>query len=130
MSKSWDELRNEYLRVCEMSCEPVNIKKVPLGYIFDEDKSVRWNRQQVEINNRNYDEEVIKLKSERSERMSVVLEDIYTAIQEDMSCEISREQAEIIWCYAYDMGHSGGAYEIFSQLDVLIGFVESLLINK
>ena len=37
MSKSWDELRNEYLRVCEMSCEPVNIKKVPLGYIFDED---------------------------------------------------------------------------------------------
>ena len=130
MSKSWDELRNEYLRVCEMSCEPVNIKKVPLGYIFDEDKSVKWNIEQVEINNRNYYLEVIKLKSKRCECMAAILNNIYTAIQEDMSCEISREQAEIIWCYAYDMGHSGGVYEIFSQLDVLMGFVESLLINK
>ena len=130
MSKTLDELRIDYQKVCEMSCEPANIKKVPLGHIFDEDKSVKWNREQVEINNKNYHEEVIKLKSERSERMNVVLNNIYTAIQEDMSCEISREQAEIIWCYAYDMGHSGGVYEIFSQLDVLMGFVESLLINK
>ena len=130
MSKSWGELRHDYSQVCEMPCEPTNIKKVPLGHIFDEDKSVKWNIEQVEINNRNYYEEVIKLKSKRCECMAVVLDNIYTAIQEDMSCEISREQAEIIWCYAYDMSHSGGVYEIFSQLDDLMGFVESLLINK
>ena len=130
MSKSWGELRHNYSQVCEMFCEPANIKKVPLGHIFDEDKSVKWNIEQVEINNRNDYEEVIKLKSERSERMNVVLEDIYTAIQEDMSCEISREQAKIIWCYAYDMGHSGGVYDIFSHLCDLMEFVESLLINK
>ena len=130
MSKSWDELRNEYLRVCEMSCEPVTIKKVPLGYIFDEDKSVRWNRQQVEINNRNYYEEVQNLKSERQGYMKSVMEDIYTAIQEDMSCEISIEQAKTIWGYAYDIGHSGGVYDIFSHLYDLMNFVESLLTNK
>lgn len=130
MSKSWDELRNEYLKVCEMSCEPVTIVKVPLGYIFDEDKSVRWNRQQVEINNRNYYEEVIKLKSKRSDCMNAVLEDIHTAIQEDMSCDISREQAKTIWGYAYDIGHSGGVYDIFSHLYDLMNFVESLLTNK
>lgn len=130
MGKTLDELRIEYQKVCEMSCVPANIKKVPLGHIFDEDKSVKWNIEQVEINNRNYYEEVIKLKSERSECMNVVLEDIYTAIQEDMSCEISREQAEIIWCYAYDMGHSGGVYDIFSYLSDLMEFVESILINK
>lgn len=130
MSKTWDELRNEYLKVGEMSCEPANIKKVPLGYIFDEDKSVKWNREQVEINNKNYHEEVIKLKSKRCECMAVVLDNIYTSIQEDMSCEISREQAKTIWDYAYDIGHSGGVYDIFSYLSDLMEFVESLLINK
>ena len=130
MSKTWDELRNEYRKVCEMSCIPANIKKVPLGYIFDEDKSVKWNREQVEINNKNYYEEVIKLKSKRCECMAVILNNIYTAIQEDMSCEISIEQAKIIWGYAYDMGHSGGVYDIFSHLYDLMNFVESLLTNK
>ena len=130
MSKTWDELRNEYRKVCEMSCIPANIKKVPLGYIFDEDKSVKWNIEQVEINNRNYYLEVMKLKSERSDCMNVLLEDIYTAIQEDMSCEISIEQAKIIWGYVYDMGHSGGVYDIFSHLYDLMNFVESLLTNK
>lgn len=130
MSKTLDELRIDYQKVCEMSCIPANIKKVPLGYIFDEDKSVKWNIEQVEINNRNYYLEVMKLKSERSDCMNVVLEDIYTVIQEDMSCEISHEQAKIIWGYAYDMGHSGGAYDIFSHLYDLMNFVESLLTNK
>ena len=130
MSKTLDELRIDYQKVCEMSCIPVNIKKVPLGYIFDEDKSVKWNIEQVEVNNRNYYLEVMKLKSERSECINVLLEDIYTAIQEDMSCEISIEQAKIIWGYAYDMGHSGGVYDIFSHLYDLMNFVESLLTNK
>lgn len=130
MGKSWGELRHDYSQVGEMSCVPANIKKVPLGHIFDEDKSVKWNIEQVEINNRNYYEEVIKLKSEKSECMNVVLEDIYTAIQEDMSCEISREQAKTIWDYAYDIGHSGGVYDIFSYLSDLMDFVENLLINK
>lgn len=127
MGKTLDELRIEYQKACEMSCVPANIKKVPLGHIFDEDKSVKWNIEQVEINNRNYYLEVMKLKSKRSDCLNAVLEDIYTAIQEDMSCEISREQAEIIWCYAYDMGHSGGVYDIFSYLSDLMSFVESIL---
>lgn len=130
MSKTWDELRIEYQKVCEMSFKPTNIVKVSPGHIFDENKSVKWNKEQVEINNKKYYNEVERLCLEYTKSNDSVLEDIYTAIQEEMSCGISRKQAVHIWVYAYNMGHSGGVNEIFIQLENLMDFIETILINK
>lgn len=52
MSRSWEEIKDGFYKVYEMSLIPQNIRKVPNGYVFDANKSVNWNREQVEINNK------------------------------------------------------------------------------
>lgn len=51
MTDFWREIQDEFETMQRMSCVPKNIHKVPTGYIFDEEKSVKWNREQVDANN-------------------------------------------------------------------------------
>ena len=45
MTDFWREIQDEFETMQRMSCVPKNIHKVPTGYIFDEEKSVKWNRK-------------------------------------------------------------------------------------
>ena len=45
---------------------PRNMHKVPDGQVFDADKSVRWNREQVLRNNEKYYDEVKRLTLEKT----------------------------------------------------------------
>lgn len=47
---SWDEIRAEYEAMSSMSCKP-DFFPVSKTHVFDEDKSVKWNREQVESHN-------------------------------------------------------------------------------
>lgn len=49
---SWEDIQNEFDIMNRMSCRPVGLQKVPGNHIFDEDQSVKWNREQVELNNK------------------------------------------------------------------------------
>ena len=51
---SWEDIQNEFDIMNRMSCRPVGLQKVPGNHIFDEDQSVKWNREQVELNNKKY----------------------------------------------------------------------------
>ena len=42
-TKSWNEIQEDFDRMQRMSCVPVDIKKVPENYVFDEDQPVKWN---------------------------------------------------------------------------------------
>lgn len=111
-----------------MSCVPVGLKRVPSNYIFDEDKSVKWNKEQVAINNENYQKEVVRLNTEKNKRRDSILEDIYKAIQYEVGHNITRTQAQAVWNYAYEQSHSFGfnavlncLYEIIELAEVLLG---------
>lgn len=45
--KGWQTIRAEFEAMERMSCVPAGIKKVRADHIFDEEKSVRWNREMV-----------------------------------------------------------------------------------
>lgn len=126
--KSWEELQSDFDDMSLMSCVPVGLKRVPGNYIFDEDKSVKWNKEQVAINNENYRKEVARLNTEKNKRRDSILEDIYKAIQHEVGHSITRKQAQAVWNYAYEQGHSFGfnsilncLYEIMELAEVLLG---------
>ena len=91
--KDWQTIRTEFEAMERMSCVPAGIRKVRADHIFDEERSVRWNREMVEKNNADYQAEVARLNTEKNKRRDAILEDIYRLIQEDVGHDLSRVKA-------------------------------------
>lgn len=54
--KDWKELIRDMQKVDAMRCKP-DFTRLSNNFITDEDKSVKWNREQVEKNHTDYDKE-------------------------------------------------------------------------
>lgn len=107
---SWEDIQNEFDIMNRMSCRPVGLQKVPGNHIFDEDQSVKWNREQVELNNKKYQSEVARLNTEKNKARDSVYNLIIEKIQYEVGHRLSRKKAEAIWNRAYEDGHSFGFY--------------------
>lgn len=125
--ESWDAAWNDLDRAFDLSCKPA-AKRVPKGYVFDEDKSVRWNAEQVESHNAAIQKEVSEKQKARSLAINQATDGIIALIADEFYGKINNEQAKVIWNIAYDRGHSGGKYEIEAQLqqfmDVFYDFIK------
>lgn len=125
--KSWHDIQAEFEDMQRMSCVPQNIRKVPQNFIFDEDQSVKWNKEQVIANNNAYYEEVARLNTLKNKRRDSIHEDIFFAIQCDVGHNLSREKAIKIWNYAREQGHDYGIREVCCQLENLMVLADELL---
>ena len=114
--KDWQTIRTEFEAMERMSCVPVGIRKVRADHIFDEERSVRWNREMVEKNNADYQAEVARLNTEKNKRRDAILEDIYRLIQEDVGHDLSRVKAQRLWAYAWEQGHANGFPDVYCHL--------------
>ena len=124
--KTWEEIEDDFRRMNSMSCNP-NFKKLPNGWITDENQSVKWNRDQVELNNQNYQKAVAELNTKKNKARDSVYEEIYEKIQDEVGHNLSRNSAIKIWSRAYDKGHGFGFHNIKCYLDELIDLVSEIL---
>ena len=97
MSRSWEEIKDGLYKVSEMSCKPRNMQIVSQWHVFDANKSVNWNKEQVVLNNERYRDELKRLREERNREFTMVLDQVYEMIQEEVEYKISLEQARLIW---------------------------------
>lgn len=125
--KSWYDIQADFEEMQKMSCVPQNIRKVPHNFIFDEDQSVKWNKEQVVANNNAYSEEVARLNTLKNKRRDSIYEDIYFTIQCEVGHNLSREKAIKIWNYAWEQGHAYGIREVCCHLENLITHADELL---
>lgn len=125
--KNWQTIRTEFEAMERMSCVPVGIRKVKADHIFDEEKSVRWNREMAEKNNADYQAEVARLNTEKNKRRDAILEDIYRLIQEDVGHNLSRAKAQRLWAYAWEHGHANGFSEVYYYIQDAIELARMLL---
>lgn len=124
--KTWEEIEDDFRRMNSMSCKP-NFLKLPNGWITDENQSVKWNREQVELNNQNYQKAVAELNTKRNKARGAVYEDIFKKIQDEVGHNLSRNSAIKIWSRAYDEGHGCGFQNIKSYLEELIDLISEIL---
>ena len=73
--------------------------KKPENYIWDEDLTVRQNKEQTAKYNAEIDAEIEKRKHEYSEANKALREAIIDYIVADCNIKCSRSQAEIMWTY-------------------------------
>lgn len=125
--KDWGEIKTDFEAMQQFSCVPSDIFKVKQGHIFDEDQSVKWNKEQVEINNENYRKKVARLNTEKNRLRNAIYEDIYYSIQCEVGHGLSRNKAIAIWEYAFTNGHSSGYNEILYHLNALMELADKLL---
>ena len=123
--KDWDEIQREFETMEKMSCKP-NFRKLPKDWVTDENQSVKWNREQVALNNQNYDKAVAELNTKKNKARDSIMEDIYLFAQDEVGCDLDKESAKEIWAYAYDKGHSYGIREIKIHLDEIIELVSGI----
>lgn len=125
--KDINELVNAYFTfTVEFSCKPDADKfpKYRVGDVIDEDKSVKWNREEVERLIEARANEVKRLNTEKN-AISHLFDD---AIKQMLSKEysVSVEETKILWRYAYEEGHSSGLNDVVSYFREFAGMYNEL----
>lgn len=126
--KEWSEIQAAFERMESMPCKPEGIKYPP-DYIFDEEKSVKWNREEANRRNQQREEKVKELQRVKNKARDEVMEDIYFAIQHEVGSGISRQDAMKIWAYAYEHGHGCGWNDIQCCLNEVVELISGI-VNK
>lgn len=117
----WDEIQNEFDRAYGMPCKPLGLQKYKAGHIFDENMSVKWNRDKLEEENKKFQDEVGRLNTAKNKALLAVHELVYQKIQDDVGHNLSRTAAEKIFNYAY------GFHEVRWELERLVELVSEIL---
>lgn len=108
------DMANEYNN---FSYKPKN-KKYKIGEVIDEDKSVRWNREEVEKRNRLREEEVKRLNTEKNRLFIKWIDAVYIYIMQET--KVKKEKAKDIYNYLYTEYHNYGLVEVLNHLDDLL----------
>lgn len=123
----WDEIQNEFDQVNAMSCKPVGMQKYKAGHIFDENMSVKWNRDKLAEENKKFQDEVARLNTLKNKGFLAVHELVYQKIQEDIGHDLPRAAAEKIFSYAYESRRVHGFYDARCELERLVELVSEIL---
>ena len=96
-------------------------EKYAENHIFDENMSVKWNREEAVRRNQAYKDALNAYYAIQNEKDREFQEDLILAIMNDTN--FPRAKAKMIFSKAYDTGHIGGYYEVVSDAMELADFV-------
>ena len=91
------------------------------NHIFDENMSVKWNREEAVRRNQAYKDALNAYYAIQNEKDKEFQEDLVSAIMNYTG--FSYEKAEMIYSKAYDRGHSNGYYEVLNYAEEIADFV-------
>lgn len=108
------DMADEYSK---FSCKPKE-RKYKIGEVFDDDKSVRWNREEVERRNKLHDEEVKRLNKQKNKMFFEWVDAVKLYIMEET--KVKKDKADEIYNYLYGKYHSYGLSEVLANMDELL----------
>lgn len=107
------------------------LPKFKEGHIFDEDKSVKWNREEVIRKNQEYEADTQKIKQVRKEAIDEAERKLQKFLIEEYEYfNLSSKQIQKLYNYAYEEYHSYGLSEILIHLDELVDLVSEVITLK
>ena len=131
-----DDFVKAYEAACNMSClpDPYKFPKYKEGDVIDENKSVKWNREEVAKRIQARNDEVARLNTVKNKRiveLKKMAQDTiaHGLINDKLVANVGRayEIASNIWNRAYDDGHAYGIHEVVNYVYKYVAFAEELL---
>lgn len=124
--RSIEELRNAY-NAGEFNTKLPFISpmaKFKKGHIFDENQSVKWNNEQVDLKNAEIDKQIKVYKADNSRLSCKLDEEIIRALQDEY--ELNEDQARKIKAYVYNEFHSS-MHDYFYYLDEIAQLAKDII---
>ena len=94
------------------------------GYVYDEDQSVKWNREHRESLELEYQEGLSNYQRESSRLELQFKHDLIRASEKEY--KINYQQGEIFYKEAWNEGHSEGLEEVVNQMIKLLEFYKEI----
>lgn len=118
-----------------ISCvpDPTKFKKYRENAVIDEDKSVKWNREEIVRRNKVYADEASRLNTIRNHAVHDVEQlvkdliiDELKYISKGMSDAWYKNAANEIYSRAYTEGHHTSMYEVITYVTEYLDLIESV----
>ena len=118
-----DDLVNEYVNALNMPRTP-DFMKVRSDHVFDEEQSVKWNREKAKEHNAKYDEECEKQRLSRNIMIDEATIKIYDYIRQEIP-GLCAEAAVTIFEKAKE-GSNDYRYDLAENIEDYIEFAEAI----
>lgn len=102
-----------------------SVKLLQDTYIFDENQSVKWNRQKVQEHNELAQQAKKIYRDKINEIDRWFSQQVQEAIQNEI--HVSEKVASIIFNQAYEDGHANGYHEVVLYTQKYCEFIQSIL---
>lgn len=115
------QIEKDLIEMENMSCKP-SFKKPRPGDVINEDRSVRWNREEVERLRDKYEAEVKELNTKKNKKRDDLYNEIFAYMQHEAK-GLSLDGAKKIFDYAHQRFKGDGVHEFIRELDNLTDLV-------
>lgn len=126
--KELDVLVSSYEKFCMgYSCKP-DREKYPYPKrtdILDEDRSVKWNREEIERLRKVYENKVVELNKHKNLIINAFEDTVVKVLAKDN--HLSLDESRKIWNYAYAEKHSDGIIFVVCCYNEVAGLYADLL---
>lgn len=92
-----EDIYNDLTEISQLPSVPAKLERKPIGFIFDEDKPVRWNCEKVLQNNARYDFTAAFLRSTINHRIDMMTAKAGMRIVKLSGYRIDYQNAVKIW---------------------------------
>lgn len=96
----------------------------PPNHVFNDKKTVAWNRQQVILSNDLRIQMQVEYRERQAQKSALFRRDITHFIMDETG--LNEKQAGLVFQRAYEAGHHNGELEVLQKADDLVSFLKDL----
>lgn len=115
--RDWSDILTSWDIMNSMPSRP-SYPKLAEGTVIDEEKSVRWNREEVERRNALREQEIIDLRNARNSVQANLEEEIVHKFAKEY--DVPFESVKKIYDYAFLQDHAYGIRDVINTAENLI----------
>ena len=100
-------------------------KRYPEDHVFDEEKSVRWNREKVAEENKKRQQDLADYRASVRAGEDAFRNDVVSFIETEYG--LNKAQAQAVFSLAYEQGHSAGFEEVLIHVQSFGSFAGDII---